>query len=179
MRARLQRLVRIALFAALIYVLSLASATLPGITPAYFIAWLAGFLWGSLAGFTTGALGMALWTFLNPYGPALPPVALAQIIGMGGCGLVGTISRMWLRDQHPPIAQAGGMGLTALLASVVFFVPVVVVDAWFHQPFWPRIVAGSTFTLIPTGANVILFVLLLPVVWRVRRFESQREPSSS
>jgi uncharacterized membrane protein len=90
---RLRLITRIALFSALIYVLSWGTSYFPNLNFIFFIVFVAGFLWGVVPGMLVGLIGMGLWTAFNPYGMAVPPIMLAQMLGASAGGVVGA----WLR----------------------------------------------------------------------------------
>ncbi len=151
---------RIGLFAALIYVLSWGTATIPNVNLVFFIVFSAGFMWGAVPGMIVGALGMGLWSAFNPYGPAMAPIMVAQMVGAALSGVVGAVFRRqnwhnrdgWLLVFFP---AACGLGCTLL-----YYLPVNTVDAWVFQPFWPRFVAGGLWSLISVGSNLLIFPLL-------------------
>ena len=82
---------RIALFSALVYVLSYGTSYFPNVNPVLFIVFSAGFLWGAVPGILVGVIGMGLWTMLNPFGVAPLPIMAAQVMGAGLSGVVGAI----------------------------------------------------------------------------------------
>ena len=94
-----QKITRIALFSALIYVLSWGTFYLPNVSLVFFIVFIAGYMWGLGSGILIGAIGMGLWTFFNPYGPAQIPIMAAQIVGAAFSGVVGTISLLFRRHR--------------------------------------------------------------------------------
>ncbi len=157
-------LTRIALFSALIFVLSWGTAYLPNVKFTFFIVFCAGFLWGAGPGLMVGAIGTGLWTWLNAYGPAPLPIMLAQIIGSAACGPVGALFRRFNLFTRGKSTVALAMILAALLCSLCFYIPVNVVDAWLFQPFWPRFVAGSIWMLVSLAANMLIFPLLFPAL---------------
>ncbi|MFQ5453650.1 MAG: ECF transporter S component, partial [Candidatus Zixiibacteriota bacterium] len=89
MNSSIRLIPRIALFSALIYVLSWGTIYLPNINFVFFIVFSAGFMWGALPGILVGAIGMGLWTLFNPYGPAPFPIMLVQVGSSSLSGLVG------------------------------------------------------------------------------------------
>lgn len=167
MSVRIERtrlLVRIALLAALCYVTSLATFVLPNVKLLFFLIFSSGFLWGAGAGVLVGIIGLGLWTSLNPFGPVMLPIALAQVAGGVLCGLVGAFF------SHVPWRSLSKWVLALLLIGVsivvtlAFYLPVNIVDAWFMQPFWPRLWLGMTWTLPAFIANALIFPLLFPVI---------------
>lgn len=155
---------RIALFSALIYVLSWGTSYLPNVNLIFFVVFLAGVMWGVVPGLIIGALGMGLWTSFNPYGPAAFPIMAAQ---MGGTSLSGAVGAVFARMRwHVGTGRllTFRLALCGIVCTLVFYIPVNFVDAWLYQPFWPRFVAGSLWALISVASNVIIFPLLFRAV---------------
>jgi uncharacterized membrane protein len=160
----LRVLSRVALFAALVYVLSWATTFLPNVSLIFFLVFTAGYVWGTIAGMIVGAVGMGLWTAFNPFGPAMPPIMIAQIGGAAMSGVVGGLATIYgLNRQALPIRTAI-LAICSLICTVLFFLPVNLVDAWLFQPFWPRFISSSLWSLISVGSNLIIFPLLYPVL---------------
>jgi hypothetical protein len=163
MTSGLRLLARIALFSALVYVLSWATSYLPNVSLAFFVIFSAGFLWGCVPGLLVGIIGMGIFTTFNPYGPAHPYLMAAQMIGAGLSGLVGATFvrigwpgyRSWL--LYVVLALAGAV------CTVLYYIPVNLVDAWLIGPFWPRLVTAWLWTLISLGSNIFIFPLLFGV----------------
>jgi len=159
----LKLLTRVALFSALVYVFTWLTASLPNISLTLFIIFMAGFVWGSVAGSLVGIIGMGLSSAFNPYGPAHLYVMLAQMIGAALSGVVGGAfaSGGW--------RQTGRKKLTLSLAligggcTILYFLPVNVIDAWLIGPFWARLTGGSLWSLVSVGSNVLIFPLLFGV----------------
>ncbi len=171
MNIRPRLITRIALFSALIYVLSWATAFLPNVNLAFFIAFSAGFLWGLWPGLAVGAIGMWLWTSFNPYGPASLPVMLAQVSGMATCGLIGYGFNRMHRESTGGLSHRLWLVLAAIACTISFYLPVTVVDAWVYQPFWPRLITGLPWIGISLVANAIVFVVLFGVTLHLQRRE--------
>lgn len=165
-------LTRIALFSALIYVLSWGTSYLPNVNLAFFIAFSAGFLWGAVPGIATGAIGMWLWTSFNPLGPAAFPIAAAQVLGLALCGLVGYLGRGLVFRDDSDYKPWGMLLLAATVCTFAFYLPVNLVDAAIFQPFWPRFLTGLPFMGISLAANLIIFPMFYGVTSQLRRRES-------
>lgn len=149
---------RISLFSAMVYVLSLATSFLPNFNLIFFIVFVSGYLWGKIPGMIVGAVGMSLWTLFNPYGPAAFPVMAAQVIGtaLGGC-FGGMLKKLTVDNLKRKFYLTALIGV---VCSLLFFVPVNMVDAYIFQPFWPRFSVGMFWSLFSLGANMIIFPLL-------------------
>ncbi|RME19341.1 MAG: hypothetical protein D6800_14415 [Candidatus Zixiibacteriota bacterium] len=171
---RLRLVTRVGLFAALVYVLSWASSALPNITPAFFVTFAAGYLWGALPGVLVGAIGMALWTVFNPYGPAALPIALAQVIGLALNGPTGALFRRRDFITGGKTRRFTAAAVAGLLCTLFFYLPVNVTDAWLFQPFWPRFWVSTAASGISALFNLIVFPLLFPAVEYLYARESLR-----
>lgn len=162
---------RIALFSALIYVLSYATSYLPNVSFVFFIVFAAGYLWGGQAGLLVGLLGMWLWSSFNPFGPAAAPLLIAQMIGAGASGPIGAWFRQRMGGAERP-AKNFRLVEAAAYCTAAFYVPVNAVDAWLYQPFWPRFIGGLPWAAVSLVSNALIFPLLFPVV--VRLYERER-----
>lgn len=174
MTRRLQLMTRVALFAALVFVFSYFSVTLYNFNPAFFIVFLAGYIWGVWPGIGVGVIGFFLYSNFNPYGMAPFPIMVSQLIGISLTPLIGAaVSRM--------ITAATWDGRTIFILALAGFVSglsyhiiVDIVDALIYQPFLPRLIGGLFFSLITIVSNSILFPLLFPVLVYMRSREKER-----
>ncbi len=162
---------RVALFSALIYVLSWGTSYLPNVSLIFFLVFASGFVWGAAAGAATGAIGMGIWTTLNPYGPAGLPVMIAQVLGAASGGPVGALFSRLAWQEMPNRRLIPWLVLAAITCTSLYYLPVNSVDAWLYQPFWPRFTVGLLWMLISMGFNALIFPLLFGVI----RFLYQRE----
>lgn len=156
-------LTRVALFSALIYVFSWATVYLPNMKVIFFVIFSAGFFWGAMAGGMVGIIGMGLWTFFNPFGPAGLPVAIAQLLGAGLCGPIGALMRALKLWQLSRIKLNFLLVTAGAFCTLLYFFPVNVVDAWVYQPFWPRFISSLPWTAISLVSNMVVFPLLFPI----------------
>ena len=171
MTGRPRLVARIALFSALIYVLSWGTSYLPNVNFIFFIVFSAGFLWGAVPGLLVGTVGMGLWTVFNPYGPAPPPIILAQIVGVAGSGIVGAVFKAsdWQRRNRWTVTLH--LIFAAALCTIVFYLPVNTIDALVFPPFWPRFLTGALWGVISLGFNLVIF----PLLFRATRYLYLRE----
>lgn len=155
---------RIGLFASLIYILSWATTPLPNVNLIFFIVFSAGYMWGTSAGIITGAIGMGITTFFNPFGPAALPVMIAQVAGTAVSGLIGSFVYQLQIFNRSMISFYGIIILSAILCTVCFFLPVNLIDSWIFQPFWERFYISSVWSLVSVGSNILIFTLLFPAL---------------
>jgi hypothetical protein len=155
---------RIALFSALIYVLSWGLTAIPNIKPTFFIIFSAGYLWGLVPGLLVGSIGMGIWTWFNPFGPAPLPVAVAQVAGAMLCGLVGFLFRGIIDPDKLQWHSYLYLMAAGVICTLVFFIPVSATDAWLFQPFRERFITGLLFSTSSLFSNIIIFPLLFRVL---------------
>lgn len=153
---------RIGLFAALIYVLSWATAMLPNVNLIFFVVFIAGFMWGAVPGMLVGAFGMGLSSLFSPFGPAALPVMISQVAGASFSGLFGAIYFSMYGNDISRIKLYVIVPLFSIFCTIAFYIPVNIVDSWLFQPFWERFYMSSFWSLISIGSNLLLFTLLFP-----------------
>lgn len=165
---------RIAIFSALIYVLGLSTTYLPNVNLAFFVIFVAGMTWGFIPGVLVGAVGMGAWTMFHPFGPAMPPIMLAQISGAAASGAVGAFFDLTDWQSYSKVRRAIVLILYSLQCTLLFYVPVTVVDAYLFQPFWPRLIGGLPWVLIAMASNAVIFPLLFPAARHLYLQERRR-----
>lgn len=170
--SRTRTVARIAVLSALIYVLSYATATLPNVSAAFFLAFAGGWMWGIVPGMLAGAVGMWLWSSFNPYGPVIPQIMLSQIVGLALCGLIGGSLRSYLRTGIS-FRSIVFLILASIVCTLAYFVPVNLVDAWIARPFWPRFYTGMLWSSTALISNLLIFPLLFPLIYRISQRERQ------
>ena len=163
---------RIGLFSALVYVFSWATVYLPNVSLIFFIVFSAGLLWGKPAGMLVGLIGMGIWTTFNPYGPAHLYIMLAQVIGASFSGLIGSFFRSGNFDKPSGLWLQTKLALSGGLCALLYFLPVVIVDAWLFGPFWVRLIAGLPWVGFSIVANMIIYPALFGVTRRIMKREA-------
>jgi uncharacterized membrane protein len=155
---------RVALFAALTYVLALASLLIPNVSLSFVAVFVCGAVFGAKTGMTAGGLGMFLWTVFNPYGMAAVPITVAQVIGMIIVGAIGGVIAG--TELTKKVSPKGFIicGLLGLLAGLIYQILVSVTLAWLFGPFWESLSAGLVLALVMIISNGILFPAGYPLV---------------
>ncbi len=164
MNSSLRIIARVAVFAALVFIFSYLSVFLSNVNPAFFIVFAAGFLWGIWPGIGVGVIGFFLWSNFNPMGPAPAPLLISQLIGISFSALIGVLASQTLTPESRNIKSALIMVLSGLLTGLFYHMIVDVVDAWLYQPFWPRLIGGTVFSLITIISNCIIFPMFYPAL---------------
>jgi len=128
---------------------------------------LSGVMLGARYGLAVGAIATFLFSFFNAYGPASPPLLIAQIFSMMLTGFSGGLIRNFFDPRVPPAWLLGLIGLTltfvydllTTLSSIV-----VLKTGW--PGFGAALATGSLFFLVHQISNTLIFALLLPTLIR-------------
>jgi hypothetical protein len=155
---------RVAVFAALVFVLSYFAVFLYNVNPAFFIVFSAGYLWGIGAGAGVGIVGFFLWSNFNPMGPVPFPLLISQLIGISFSALIGGAASKLFVPAGWNFKIAVILVISGFFCGLLYHIAVDVVDALLYQPFWPRLIGGAVFSLITILSNCIIFPLLYPAL---------------
>jgi len=173
MNRRLKIIARVAIFAALVFVFSYATALIPNVNLSFFIVFTAGFLWGCWPGIGVGVIGFFLWSNFNPSGPAPLPILISQLIGISFSAVVGALMSSWISIGRWSLRLIILLLISGFLCGFLFHLIVNIVDAYVFQPFWPRLIGSLLFSLITVISNCIIFPLLYPVLEYLYRKEKK------
>ena len=173
MNRNLRIITRIAVFAALVFILSYFSVFLYNINLGFFIIFSAGFLWGIWPGVAVGAIGFFLWSNFNPYGPVPIPLLLSQLIGVSITAAVGFIASQYIAPDSGKKRTILLLVFSGFMCGLLYHLIVDIVDAWLYQPFWPRLIGGLIFSLITIISNSIIFPLFYPALAYMRSREAE------
>ncbi|MBN1756269.1 ECF transporter S component [bacterium] len=142
-------------------------APIPNLEIVSLILAFSGFLLGIPYGMLVGAIGFFLYSVLNPFGIAPPPVLLAQIMGGMIIGLTGGIYRRFcFKPQYTLINSlwAGFWGLLATLAYDLLTNLGAYIAAASRETLIVFLIAGLSFSLIHIISNVLIFAILFPIL---------------
>jgi uncharacterized membrane protein len=161
----------VAMFAALIAAVGFVFASVPNLELLTLVTFVAGAVTGARRGATAGGIGMALYSSLNPYGIAPPPVFVTQLAGAALFGAAGG----WMAFRLRPAAEslprralrlgAAGLVLTLVYDGLTNYGTAVSIGA--ARAPWPVVAAGLVFGAVHLVTNTILFATLGPPLLRV------------
>jgi uncharacterized membrane protein len=131
---------------------------------------LAGALLGVSGGALVGSLAMAIFSGLNPYGMAPPPVFVSQVIGLACVGAVGGVVGLRSLPLTPVTVVAFaalGFVLTLFYDALTNFGTAVVMGA-FRNP-WPVLAGGLAFSIWHMVFNALFFAIGAPPILELIR----------
>lgn len=155
----------IATFVALAVAGGLALVQIPNVEIISMTVFLSGAMLGSSSGTVTGAVAAFLFSTLNPYGQAPPPLLAAQILSFAVCGMAGGVLRNGhaVRRASRFVLAGWGFLLTLLydLLTTLSFTLVVDLD-W--NAFLAALAFGGWFYLLHEATNALIFAVILPIL---------------
>ena len=122
------------------------------------VVFAAGYLLGARAGALVGALAMAFYSAVNPYGLAHPLVFAAQIAGRALVGVGGG----WAARAGLPrlaVARAGALAAWGVVGSAVFDLLTNAATGVVFGQMGPTLLLAVPFALGHLGSNAVLFVV--------------------
>jgi hypothetical protein len=167
MPIRHREIILMAIFIALAIAGGLFLAQLPNIELVTVTIFLSGMALGVMRGAVVGAVAEFLYSLFNPYGVAAPPLLAAQAISMALAGVAGGVIRNFLSAPRPPVWLLGlaGFSLTFVFDLLTTLSFTVLVGSGLAG-FFAAVAFGLYFYIAHQVSNTLIFVLLLPVLWR-------------
>ena len=150
----------------------------PNVELITFTTFAAGFVLGRGRGALVGALAMAVYSGINPYGSglAVPSVYVAQVAATALAGFVGGVSRAAFasahRDAtdgdrmtpaHSVIGACIGFLLTLAYQSAVVL-GLAALSLEFRVGLFAALAANALFSIVHLVSNTVIFAFLTPVV---------------
>jgi len=180
MENRTRRIIQTGLFVALVVVLGFLLAGVPNIELMTVSVFLSGVILGRWSGTIVGALSILLYSLFNPYGPPLPPLVLAQILGFALVGCAGGMLRRHLMEGGRAsflFSALAGLLLTLVYDSLTTVATAVVALGadGLADGIAGFFVAGAIFIIVHTLSNTIVFAAtVVPVMRAVAAWEGGR-----
>jgi len=158
-----KELVKMGLFVALALALGFALAHIPNVELITLTIFFSGFFLSRFKGLLVGMVAMALFTFSNPLGPAVIPVVMAQVIGMGFIGFSGGIIGGRIKGVKSVLARGvflagGGLFLTLFYDLLTNLAVAAAFGLW--EKWYAVVIGGLTFSLIHIVSNTVIFTLI-------------------
>ncbi len=163
-----KRVAAVGVFSALAYVGSFVLMSIPNATLSILLIFFAGYYLGVTGGALAGIMSALLISLFNPYGLAMLPILGAQVLAYLIIGALGGLftNRLGHYDYRTGVVP---LSLLGLLTALIYQVPVSVADAWLLGPFWARLAMSGGFALITIVSNILFFVLLFPLLAKLKK----------
>jgi uncharacterized membrane protein len=165
------KIAKMGILIALAVGLNFVLLAIPNVELISFVVFSSGYLLGTIEGGIVGLLAMFIYSVFNPMGMSTLPVLVAQIvsmtlIGISG-GLVGRIK--WFTQ--------GKMVNFLLIGAIGFFLTLIydfltnLAWAYTSGQILPVLIGGTFLSLVHTISNAVIFAVLAPVIYKVKRLE--------
>ena len=155
-----------AMLIALAIAVGILLAPVPNVEGISAVSFFSGVVIGWKRGALVGATSMLLLSLLNPLGPAPPPVAVAQVLGMGAIGAAGQVVR--LAGTRLARLEILVMGLGAVLTfgyDLLTNYGVAVAMGKWRDP-WVVMLAGVPLGAVHVVSNAMVFAAVAALVAR-------------
>lgn len=165
MQSRYRNLILMAIFIAL--AVAVGQDPFPNLELVSATIFLSGMVLGAKRGLIVGVVAEFLFSSFNAYGPAAPPLLIAQIVSMM---LVGVIGGFMLNVFGPRVPPAWLLGITGFALTFVYdlltTLSTIVIVKTGAPGFLTAVATGIYFFLLHQISNTIIFAFLLPVLLR-------------
>lgn len=172
MQSRTYHIIVMAIFIAINVALGFLLISIPNVELVTASIFLAGYLMGSIKGMVIGMITEFLYSMLNPFGIASPPLLVAQVISMGVTGYSGGIIHKTIsKTKHSVLSilqlAAAGFTLTLLfdfLTTVSFAIFMAETSKKIIVSILGSFAYGLPFYITHIVVNTFIFATLLPIV---------------
>jgi hypothetical protein len=155
-------------FIALGVTLGYALTAIPNVEMITATVFIAGYLLGVKEGIVIGLFTEALYSLLNPYGVASPPLFIAQIISMSIAGGIGGFCRRYTFKSKWMYRFT--IGLSGGFSTLLFAALTSIADGLFLgfnlKQFLAYLLSGILFYITHIGTNILIFIFLVPLLIR-------------
>lgn len=157
---------RLGVLTALVTALGFLLASVPNVELMSLSTFVSGALLGAASGALVGGGAMAIYSALNPYGMAPPPVFVTQVAGLALFGVAGGV--LARPAGHSGLSAAPGLvagGVVGAALTLLYDALTNLGTAWsmgaYRDP-WPIVGAGIAFTAWHVAWNAVLFAACGP-----------------
>lgn len=175
---RRHRLILSALFVSLSVVLGYLLAAVPNVELMSLCVFIGGVMTGPGYGALTGALAITVFSLLNPYGLALPPLFISQVAGFTAIGLFGGILRNRIVEGGTlakVVSAVSGFLLTLLydILTTAAMAYIALGPGRFLGGIPGFLGAGLLFVAIHVAINTVLFSQAVVPIVKVAGFSHE------
>ncbi len=169
-----KKLALMGILIALAIALKLPILSVPNVEFFTFIVFSSGCLLGMLGGVIVGIISMSIYTsMITPYGLPPLPIAFAQILSMGLIGFAGGLafkSNVIARNRNSCFRSFSTfliMGISGLALTLIYDLLTNLATAFVIGQFLPVMVAAIPFSVVHILSNVVIFVVLAPLLFKM------------
>lgn len=165
MHTRYRHLILMAIFIAL--AVAVGQDPFPNLELVSTTIFLSGMVLGAKRGLVVGVVAEFLFSSFNAYGPAAPPLLIAQMLSMMLAGVTGGLVQKLYKPRIPPawLLALIGFALTFVYDLLTTLSTIVIVKTGFPG-FLTAVATGFYFFLVHQISNSVIFAFLLPVLLR-------------
>ena len=127
------------------------------------ILFVTAYLFGLSMGFWCVLVVSIIYAFFNPWGPFIPTIWLAQIVGWFFMVLTGYLMKRQYRNTDWTKTMMLEIALVGAVVTLFFdLVTTLGYSIWFGIPYFVAVVAGLAFIILHVVSNAIIFPSIVP-----------------
>ncbi len=154
-----------AIMSALALVGNYVLVAIPNIELGSGVLFVTAYLFGLQMSFWCVLLVSIIYAFFNPWGPFIPTIWLAQLIGWGFMVLAGYLLGMKEIEERSSRNTIIELALVGGLVTLFFdLITTMGYSIWFGIPYYLAVVSGIVFIAIHVLSNAIIFPAIVPLL---------------
>jgi len=166
MNSHIKKISLMGIFIALGVSLGFALINIPNVELITATIFISGYLLGIKEGIVVGLLTESLYSLLNPFGMAAPPLFIAQILSMAMAGFMGAVVAK--QKSQKRIIYYLKLGLAGFLATAIFALlttlSFVLLINFSFEKLAGSFIYGLGFYIVHIVTNTIIFLTLVPAI---------------
>lgn len=166
-REQLRKLVLTGLFAGVASAIGYLFILIPNVEGFTAMVFTSGYVLGLVYGIMSAIIASLIFFGLNPQGGVLPPVLVAQMIGMLTVAMAGNLYFKFCRtmpDRSKVLLLAGIGAILTLWYDVLTTLAYPLTAGAGIKTFFVWFIAGIPFTIVHVAANTFIFIFLVPLI---------------
>jgi len=152
-----------AIMSALALVGNYVLVAIPNVELGSGVLFLTAFLFGIEMSLWSVFLVSIIYAFFNPWGPFIPTIWIAQVIGWVFMVTTGTLMGRLERNEQSSkslVLELAGVG--AIVTLFFDLITTLGYAVWFAIPYFVAVIAGTPFIVVHVVSNAILFPAIVP-----------------
>ncbi len=173
-----------AIMSALALVGNYVLVAIPNVELGSGILFLTAYLFGLSMGFWCVLIVSIIYAFFNPWGPFIPTIWLAQIVGWLFMVITGYLMKRQVRDTNWTRTRILEIAVVGAIVTLFFdLVTTLGYSIWFGIPYFVAVIAGLAFIVLHVISNAIIFPAIVPRLDKTLKsqldpiFNNNRPPS--
>jgi len=173
------KIAKMGILIALAIGLNLVLFEIPNVELISFVVFSSGYLLGITEGGIVGLLAMFIYSVFNPMGMPTLPVLVTQVISMTLIGISGGLVGKIKWFAQGKIVNFLIIGAIGFFLTLIYDFLTNLVWGYTSGQILPVLIGGTLLSLVHTISNAVIFTVLAPVTYKVKRLEVKQDHSQN